>query len=329
MKRTRKLAVFLAVFVGINLFFATASYHLETSTVPSIGLTAENKIIQNDQEEESSKEPKEAVQKDSKQNVEQGNANEDPVNNSNQELEIELNQNADKSKEQENDSAGLEQKGDAVPVNSNKIAYLTFDDGPSKNTIEVLQILKKYDLKATFFVTGQAAKKNCQILQQIVIDGHTIGNHSYSHNYKKIYKSSEAFMAEIEETKSLIYELTGIETEIIRFPGGSYPKADRNYVQLLTERGYVYFDWNVDSKDSTRKDISAKEIKANVVNQVAGKTKVIILMHDGAGKQATVKALPGIIEHLLEQGFQLKQLDKEVAPIQFRLRSSRGGIWRF
>ncbi|HHV71677.1 MAG TPA: polysaccharide deacetylase [Clostridia bacterium] len=201
------------------------------------------------------------------------------------------------------------------------LAYLTFDDGPSPNTLKILQILDDYGIKATFFVTGQAAEKYPQIVQRIAAAGHTLGNHSYSHNYKLIYGSPESFMEEIEKTDSLIFELIGKKTELVRFPGGSYPKADERYFRLLEEGGYYYFDWNVDSGDALKKKIRPQEIINNVMKQVKGKTKPVILMHDSGDKQSTVEALPQIIQNLKVQGFEFAPLSKEVTPVRFKVKT--------
>ena len=196
-----------------------------------------------------------------------------------------------------------------------KVAYLTFDDGPSPVTPRVLATLKQYEVKATFFVIGT---KYSDYMKNIVADGHAIGVHSLTHDYAKIYKSTTAFWNDFNAMHQKIKEVTGIDTKICRFPGGGSNAISKKYnVGIMTAltkematKGYTYFDWNVSSGDAASGGpASAEKILNNIKNGIGTHTKVNILMHDAAAKSTTVDALPSIIEFLKTQGYRFDLLD--------------------
>lgn len=181
--------------------------------------------------------------------------------------------------------------------------YLTFDDGPSKQTEAILDILDEYGVKATFFVVGKEGDKVNERLQMIYERGHTIGMHSYSHDYADIYDSMEAFRADFLKSKKYIYDAIGVETRYFRFPGGSsnrMGKIDMNeVVEFLKEQGVEYYDWNISSGDGGGSLMPASVIVSNCVKDIKRYDTSIILMHDSAGKTTTVEALPKMIEEIL------------------------------
>lgn len=209
------------------------------------------------------------------------------------------------------------QKGD-------KVAYLTFDDGPSNLTPEVLKILADNDVKATFFVIGRTDAQSKKWMKDIVDQGHTIGMHTYSHNYKQIYASPTAFFTDMSKLNDLIVEATGVKPQVMRFAGGSvnsYNKTiARPVANELTRRGYTYYDWNVSAGDA-EKGATAQSIYQNTVNEALQYEKAIILFHDASTKQNTVKELPKIIETLKKNGYRFDKLDSTVKPVIFRLPS--------
>lgn len=180
--------------------------------------------------------------------------------------------------------------------------YLTFDDGPSKQTEAILDILDEYGVKATFFVVGKEGEKVQERLQMIYDRGHTIGMHSYSHDYADIYDSMEAFRADFLKSKKYIYDATGVETKYFRFPGGSSNRAGKidmnDVVTFLQEQGVEYYDWNVSSGDGGGTLMPADVIVENCTKNILRYDTSIILMHDSAGKSTTVEALPQIIERI-------------------------------
>lgn len=203
-----------------------------------------------------------------------------------------------------------------------KVCYLTFDDGPSlTNTERILDILAEYDIKATFFVINHKGNEFDDIYRRIVREGHTIGIHSYSHDYKKIYASVEDFLKDFDRMSSKIERLTGVKPNIFRFPGGSINTYNTNvYIPLAAEmlrRGYVYYDWNVGSGDAGYACATKTEICNNVLNGIYESGESIVLMHDSKEKTTTADALPDIIEQLLSEGYEFKKLDNDVKPIVF------------
>lgn len=203
-----------------------------------------------------------------------------------------------------------------------KVCYLTFDDGPStENTEKILKVLKKYNVKATFFVVNKKGEDMDALYKQIVDEGHTIAVHTATHNYEKIYSSVTAYLKDFNRCSKRIEEATGVKPELFRFPGGSVNSYNYELCQpLIAEmlrRGYTYYDWNVSSGDATGRILSEKQIYKNVVNNVAESGESIVLMHDSNEKDSTVEALDDIIETLTERGYTFDKLDKTVKPIIF------------
>lgn len=181
-----------------------------------------------------------------------------------------------------------------------KVAFLTFDDGPSKNiTPQILSILKKYNVKATFFVVGSMAEKNSAILKDIADSGHAIGIHTYSHNYKTIYKSKGNFISEIKMTEAVLKKTLGedFHTRLFRFPGGSFESYKKQYKEILASNGYVNVDWNVINGDGESSNLPPQKLLDRVKATSRGKRNIIILMHNSSSKQTTADALPSTIEY--------------------------------
>ena len=197
------------------------------------------------------------------------------------------------------------------------ICYLTFDDGPSDNTLKILDILDAYGIKATFFVIGTA---KTEYMPQITSRGHAIGLHSTSHKYDVIYKDVNSYLADIQGISDIVYGATGVRSNIMRFPGGSSNAVSAKYCEGimtdLTQRmpslGYSFYDWNVSSGDATAARVPAATIVSNVLNGAKGKNSICVLMHDTGAKTTTVEALPAIIEGLDAMGFRFAPLTAEV-----------------
>ncbi|NCB62540.1 MAG: polysaccharide deacetylase [Clostridia bacterium] len=207
-------------------------------------------------------------------------------------------------------------------LDEEKAVYLTFDDGPSERTPEILKILDEYGVKATFFVVGKSDEQSQQWMRDIVAAGHTIGMHSYTHNYKQIYSSAEAFLEDYNQIYNLIYEATGVYPQISRFPGGSINGYNgstyRDIISELVRRGFVYFDWNVANGDAAETGfLPAKTLAKNALANIASLRRAVILMHDSAAKKTTVEALPAIIQGYLDAGFTFQPLTPEVVPVVY------------
>lgn len=205
------------------------------------------------------------------------------------------------------------------PAYGKKVVYLTFDDGPSENTAKILDILDKYNAKATFFVTGNHPEYN-KYMKRAAKEGHTIGLHTYTHNYSQLYSSEEAYFDDLQQISDMVEDVTGKKSKVIRFPGGSSNMISANYVdglmttltQKVQEQGYQYFDWNVDSTDASGNNVPA----AQIVEHATGSDEqyINILMHDTDAKNTTVEALEEIIKYYKDQGYVFLGLDTSSYP---------------
>ena len=200
-------------------------------------------------------------------------------------------------------------------VVSNKTIYLTFDDGPGKYTARLLDILKKYDAKVTFFVTGYNNNYN-DMLKRAYDEGHTVALHSYTHKYDSIYSSVDSYMEDLLKIQSKVKEYTGVESKIIRFPGGSSNTISRKYklgimselTKKVEEIGFRYFDWTISSGDAgNTKDSNV--IYNNVINSIKENSPNVVLMHDI--KSYTVDSIENIIQYGLSNGYTFAPLTME------------------
>ncbi len=207
----------------------------------------------------------------------------------------------------------------AATVEAHKTIYLTFDDGPSDRTDEILDILKKENIKATFFVLHY---KNTDAshprMRRIVEEGHTLAFHSYTHQYKTIYASVEAFLEDAYKIFSEIKEATDFTPSIFRCPGGSRNGYNKTiYKEIIAEmerRGFVCHDWNLSVEDSVLPYKTAEEMTDFLMSYVGKKTRGVVLMHDAKGRKETVKALPEIIQRFRDKGFTFAPLTPDVKP---------------
>ncbi|WP_165972137.1 polysaccharide deacetylase family protein [Paenibacillus piri] len=207
-----------------------------------------------------------------------------------------------------------------------KVAYLTFDDGPSRSTPRILSILREHGVKATFFVIGKTSEESKQQLRNIVAQGHALGNHTFSHDYKQIYKSADSFKADVDKLDRFLMETVGIKPEVLRYPGGSnnqlsWRTGGRNVMKIITremsKNGIPYFDWNVSSTDAAAPVQDKQSIIESVKTNSAGKPNIIVLMHDMDLKTTTVEALPTVIAYLKNQGYRFDVLSKSSFTYQF------------
>ena len=189
------------------------------------------------------------------------------------------------------------------PYRETKTVYLTFDDGPDdKNTAAVLDILKQENVKATFYVLGKNVKAYPETTKRIFAEGHALGNHSYDHDYKRLYASADSYLKEMEEADDAIYELLGVRPLITRAPSGRMGNFTAAYENIIAANAYVEHDWNVSSADAAPNHPVAQDFIDNIQGQTV-MDSAIILMHSSAGHEETVKALPEIIRILREKGY--------------------------
>lgn len=236
-------------------------------------------------------------------------------------LEIFWNQDEDFNEEMIlQEDASDSQKED--PNEGKKKVYLTFDDGPSIYTKDILDVLKRYNVKATFFVTGMNSEQYGDYYQKILDDGHSLGIHTYSHVYNDVYKSLDSFIEDFNKMRNLIYEKTGEEITLYRFPGGSgnnvvSPAVRKEILAWLEEEGIQYYDWNVSSGDAEKQFFSPQKIAQNCIEGVKNCNTAIVLLHDAGGKKSTIEALPLIIEGINQlDDTILLPMDEETVKIQ-------------
>lgn len=203
-----------------------------------------------------------------------------------------------------------------------KKVYLTFDDGPSSNTENILQVLKEYNVKATFFVVGN--KNNSKELEamykRIVEEGHTLGMHSYSHQYSTIYKTLDTFKEDLTTLQDYLTQTIGVTPTLYRFPGGSSNQVSDTkmevFIKYLKEKNLTYFDWNVSSGDASGQNLSVDEQVNNAMSGIEKNQESVVLMHDSEKLDSTVEALRKIIEQTQAQGIEILPIDETTTPIQ-------------
>ncbi|MCM3785044.1 polysaccharide deacetylase [Neobacillus mesonae] len=194
-----------------------------------------------------------------------------------------------------------------VPIkykgNVEKTVYITFDDGPSKYTDDILDVLQQYNVKATFFMIGSEIHKYPDEVKRLTEEGHYPGMHTMSHDYHRLYKSggSANFLNEVSQEQDIIHELTGYRPELVRAPFGSAPQIDEAFRKDIADSGYKLWDWTIDSLDWDLPG-KPKQILANVKHNVH-KDMEVILFHE---KEQTLEALPDVIRYLKRMGYQIE-----------------------
>lgn len=207
--------------------------------------------------------------------------------------------------------------------NGNRVIYLTFDDGPSPYTGELLDTLAKYNVKATFFVTGRAPSYNYNI-KRAFDEGHAVALHTNTHNYNQIYSSIDAYFDDLNTISETVHSLTGEYSKLIRFPGGSSntvskitPGIMTNLSRMVTEKGYKYFDWNVSSGDASGKTLTSDEYANNVIKSLGNGSYYIVLQHDTNAN--SVRAVGKIIEYGLNNGYRFDKLSTDSPTVHHKI----------
>lgn len=205
-----------------------------------------------------------------------------------------------------------------------KTIYLTFDDGPSSHTGRLLDVLKKYDVKATFFLVGKMGRT--ELIRRAYEEGHSIGIHCYSHEYDECYASDEAYLADFMAMEQIIFEATGMHTRILRFPGGSNNSASRRTPGLMTrmtkvlkDMGYRYFDWNVNPSDAIDRQ-EADEYRRRIVGGIKSHSDFAIVLQHDINLQS-VLAVESVIQWGLEYGYTFRTLDLTSPVMESKIRN--------
>lgn len=205
-----------------------------------------------------------------------------------------------------------------------KEVYLTFDDGPTPGVTErILDVLKEKNAKATFFVVGKEIDQRENVLKRIYDEGHAIGVHTYSHNFKKIYSSEDKFVSENIEAAQKVKEITGYTPTVLRFPGGSSSHLSENLLEKLHENNFKVYDWNCSIEDGVKPYLSSSSLFANAKKVRGDQNRIIILMHCNSNNKTTVEALPEIIDYYRQQGYEVKPITKDTEEFYYRIRKNK------
>jgi peptidoglycan/xylan/chitin deacetylase (PgdA/CDA1 family) len=197
-----------------------------------------------------------------------------------------------------------------------RTVYLTFDDGPHKVSDQILTMLDEYDAKATFFMLDGNMKNFPDAVKRMAKNGHSLGAHGVTHDKKKIYHSPQTVVAEMNQTLNTIKEITGVDSSLIRTPYGSAPHMTEPYKKAVAERGYLMWDWNIDSKDWFYRDKRLVDYTiAQIVEQSIKKEPLVILLHE---REETLAQLPELLKYLKEQNYSFKPLDPVMVPIHLK-----------
>ncbi len=209
-------------------------------------------------------------------------------------------------------------------VREDNTVYLTFDDGPSDNTYSILQYLRNYNIKATFFVVPNRSEYCYTLLKAIAADGHAIGIHTASHKYDEIYASVESYLNDFYDAWNMVYEATGIKCEIFRFPGGSvndYNEKTRDaIIAEMSRRGFRHFDWNVDSGDALGASWTQmwNSVPADIKANYDKNFRSVVLMHDSDNTTNTVLVLGDLLKKFVNEGvYKFDKINNDTKPVQF------------
>lgn len=204
-----------------------------------------------------------------------------------------------------------------------KSIYLTFDDGPSnKVTNNILDVLKEKNVKATFFVVGYKIEHRDDILKRIYNEGHSIGLHTYSHDYKKIYSNEEAFINEMKITADKIEDILKFRPNILRFPSGSKGYLSKSFMDKLHKNNFKIYDWNACLSDGINQKKSPDALYREAIKTGMKWHNVILLMHCDENNMNTCRALPSIIDYYKNLGYEFKIIDSNTKEYYFRVSKS-------
>ena len=216
----------------------------------------------------------------------------------------------DKNSEQDEENMSEKERVAKALAEGRKVVYLTFDDGPSVNTDRLLDVLKRYGVKVTFFVISNP--KYEAAYTRIIEEGHTLAMHTFSHTYEHVYGSLDNFISEVEDLRTYLKNVTGVTPFIFRFPGGSSNTVTKlpitTFIKYLDKTNTVYYDWNVSSGDGSSKVLSVDEVYNNVIDGIEKNDVSVVLLHDSEYKGTTLEAMPKILD-------KLQAMDALILPI--------------
>ena len=212
-------------------------------------------------------------------------------------------------------------ENEKITKHKKKVIYLTFDDGPSyKVTNKVLDILKENEVQATFFLIGNQIKDKEEVVKRIYEEGNSIGLHTYTHNFKKIYCDEDKFIQEMMICRSEINETIGVSPNIIRFPGGSYKHLSKDYLKKLHDNNFKVYDWNADNSDGLNPKIEPYNLYTKAIKGSDERQAVVLLLHCTDMNKNTCQALPNIIKYYKSHGYEFKIITEETAELYFPIK---------
>lgn len=202
-----------------------------------------------------------------------------------------------------------------------KTVYLTFDDGPTVITDDLLDTLKNCNVKATFFIVGKEITGREETLKRIYAEGHSIGLHTHSHNLRKIYSNDDNFINEMLITQKEIKDITGYSPNIIRYPGGSAKHLSENTLQKLHQNKFKVYDWNVSLEDGVNPNLSVDDlIKNSKKCSKKYENSIILLMHCNSNNKNTIKAIPSIVKYYRELGYSIEPITESTPEYYYKIR---------
>lgn len=209
-------------------------------------------------------------------------------------------------------------------VKEKKIIYLTFDDGPSNDvTNKVLDILKENNVKATFFLIGNQIDDCKDVILRIHSEGHSMGLHTYTHKFKRIYSNKNAFIKEMLKCNDKIIEVTGVSSNIIRFPGGSQKHLTTSFVEKLHSYNFKIYDWNMETVDGLRPKASPDRLYREATKGSEELSNIILLLHCDYTHKNTCRALPRIIKYYKAKGYEFKAITDDTPELYFPITKKR------
>ena len=218
--------------------------------------------------------------------------------------------------------ASLQEAYPAMGEAEEKVVYLTFDDGPSAVTEEILDYMDGEGIQATFFVIGMETERAEKLLNRMKEEGHAVGLHSYSHDYGKIYASPDAFFSDQKKLRSYLEEKAGLSPSIFRFPGGSRNSTAPDWVLAeikarAQKENLSWFDWNAVASDSGSSAAPAETMAENIIESGGEKERILVLMHDNSIRTTAVPCLKIIVPYYREKGYRFEKLESDTPPVRF------------
>ncbi|MBS4214127.1 polysaccharide deacetylase [Bacillus sp. FJAT-29953] len=202
-----------------------------------------------------------------------------------------------------------------VPLKTGKVVYLTFDDGPRPFSYDILNLLKKYNAKATFFMMEPNMRTYSEVVKQMVRDGHAVGVHGVTHEVSKVYHSPESFVSEMNQGIKCVLELTGEETRLIRPPYGSVPYITPSFKEAVDNENLLLWDWTIDSLDWKLRNGEYLQNVELQTEKLAGKSPLIVLLHE---KLSTFEHLEPLLKYYHDNGYDMQPLNHSMSPFQFK-----------